>query len=382
MAEYPGAVKNFLQLEDGVDTVLAQHMNERGDEISAIETELGANPAGSLADLVTRLAVALNNDGTIKAVVGTGQLKTSTGEVSTTNYAQLTLAGGTYCFYPQIKMSDAATNQWEGHITSEYGTATFAGWTTYATNIALYGPSYTIYAQARYITASGENHWLFLLVDKNTREILASYSAPDHVSYGYGGNYRKIAHPFRNYNPQLHDIVLLTQKDTEDIKAHLKSYDYTEEFELHENLYKDRQGRFIYEDSKLYIPNTDLIKVANKGQIFKDTFNDESLLSVIDKDFKVNTDHKEIYKPLHTGKIYNMEKNIQIFQMVKEIPEYVTVRRMDILSSKERADRKAMKEQRRAEWESKQLERKVKYEALKSHLKITDEDVELLKKGG
>ena len=67
-ADYPGAVKNFLTLEDGVDTVLAQHMNERGNEITAIETELGADVAGSAADLVTRLAVRMNDNGTLKTV--------------------------------------------------------------------------------------------------------------------------------------------------------------------------------------------------------------------------------------------------------------------------------------------------------------------------
>jgi len=65
-ASYPGAVKNFLVLEDGVDTVIAAHPNDRAAEITAIETELGTDPAGSAADLKTRLAVALNNDGTIK----------------------------------------------------------------------------------------------------------------------------------------------------------------------------------------------------------------------------------------------------------------------------------------------------------------------------
>ena len=79
-ADYPGAVKNFLTLEDGVDTVLAQHMNERGNEITAIETELGADVAGSMSDLVARLTVALNDNGTIKAAsVPTGFVKVASG---------------------------------------------------------------------------------------------------------------------------------------------------------------------------------------------------------------------------------------------------------------------------------------------------------------
>ncbi len=70
MASYPGAIKNFLVLEDGVDKVIAAHPNDRAAEITAIETELGIDVAGSAADLVTRLAVALNDDGTPKTVLG------------------------------------------------------------------------------------------------------------------------------------------------------------------------------------------------------------------------------------------------------------------------------------------------------------------------
>jgi hypothetical protein len=41
-ASYPSTVKNFLQLQDGVDKVIAAHPNDRGDEITAIETMIGA----------------------------------------------------------------------------------------------------------------------------------------------------------------------------------------------------------------------------------------------------------------------------------------------------------------------------------------------------
>lgn len=41
-ASFPATIKNFLQLQDGVDRVIAQHPNERGDEVTAIETMIGA----------------------------------------------------------------------------------------------------------------------------------------------------------------------------------------------------------------------------------------------------------------------------------------------------------------------------------------------------
>ena len=45
-ASYPTQVKNFLLLQDGIDKVLAQHPNERGDEITAVQTMLGAIGVG------------------------------------------------------------------------------------------------------------------------------------------------------------------------------------------------------------------------------------------------------------------------------------------------------------------------------------------------
>jgi len=67
MADYPTAVTSFATLVDYVDYVLASHANTRGDEIVAIETELGTDVAGSMATLKARLAVALNDNGTLKA---------------------------------------------------------------------------------------------------------------------------------------------------------------------------------------------------------------------------------------------------------------------------------------------------------------------------
>lgn len=65
-ATYPGALKTWTPVSDGVEWVLATHMNQAFEEIIAIETELGADVAGDQTDLVTRLAVVLDIDGTLK----------------------------------------------------------------------------------------------------------------------------------------------------------------------------------------------------------------------------------------------------------------------------------------------------------------------------
>lgn len=57
MADYPSSVKNFIALYDGTDKVIAAHPNDRGDEITAVQTLIGAFGAGqgSIVSLKTLL---------------------------------------------------------------------------------------------------------------------------------------------------------------------------------------------------------------------------------------------------------------------------------------------------------------------------------------
>lgn len=52
-ADYPSSIRNFLTLSDGVDKVIANHPNYRGDEITALQTFIGAFGTGqaNLTDL-------------------------------------------------------------------------------------------------------------------------------------------------------------------------------------------------------------------------------------------------------------------------------------------------------------------------------------------
>jgi len=68
-ASYPGAVKTFSAVVNGVTKLVAALFNSPYEEVTAIETELGINVAGSAADLVARLTVFLNDDGTSKVDV-------------------------------------------------------------------------------------------------------------------------------------------------------------------------------------------------------------------------------------------------------------------------------------------------------------------------
>jgi len=60
---YPATLDTRTLIADSTDDVVAAHVNGLASAIIALETELGVNPAGSVTDIVTRLAVNLHDDG-------------------------------------------------------------------------------------------------------------------------------------------------------------------------------------------------------------------------------------------------------------------------------------------------------------------------------
>ena len=141
--------------------------------------------------------------------VSQGDLNTTTGEVS--GDGNLTLPGGTYGFYPQVKATDVAQN-WIWTIAS--GSTT----TSYVTRI--HHNNAACYSQQRYITASGHDHWIFLKIDKITKEIISGYQAPDHPSANQGGATElDIPHPFGSYDPTKHEIIVVDNAELSEMLA-------------------------------------------------------------------------------------------------------------------------------------------------------------------
>lgn len=62
-AVFPTSLISFTTKEDKIDIVYADHVNKLQDEVVAVETELGLNVAGSLTNLVDRLALLQDTDG-------------------------------------------------------------------------------------------------------------------------------------------------------------------------------------------------------------------------------------------------------------------------------------------------------------------------------
>jgi len=288
----------------------------------------GANTATSAAASVIYIAGA---DGYLPdATVDTTALKTTTGEVSVAGGATtlLTLPGGEYGFYPQFKAATAgavfgaffANNPWNPTET-----------TTYTTYINIYNASYTNYAQQRYITASGADHWLFLLVDKVTKEIVQTYSAPDHPAYGNGGNFDKLPHPFGNYDETKCEIVLVDNDTITELKTQV-----TEE---------------------------------------------KSLLTLVNELYKPEMSKEEIYKPLHSGKYIN-EDNKQVKQLIKTIPDYIKVRKLNKMNQGELNVKAAKQEQVKQKVEQDKVKKEQDKISVRNKLKtlgLSEDEIEALK---
>jgi hypothetical protein len=253
------AVKNFSAVVNGVTKLVAALYNVVYQEVT---------------DLETILAAVCDTDGKI---VSTG-LKTTTGEISVTGYSDVlqALPGGEYGFFPQLK--SAAGNNADFVTLKLSGVGTIG--TSYATllSISSAGAGIVLYAQQRYMTASGEDLWIFLLVDKITKGIIAAYQAPDHPSYGNGEEPDKFPHPFASYDATKHEIVLIDKETCLTIK-----------------------------------------------QESKDT--GKSILTLVNENYKPGKDAD--YQPLHSGQFLDKKK-----VMIETIPDYIKVKKL-IKSNKE-----------------------------------------------
>ena len=152
----------------------------------------------------TTITLTVTNNGISFEVtdssIAQAKLKSTTGEVSNAGNALVTLPGGEYGFYPQVKVG--AGHEYAFHI----GVGVTS--TTYATVIYMTQTSGTGYAQQRYIQSSGEVFWIFVLRDKTTSNIISIWAAPDHPCFGNGGKPFLMPHPFLSqYNPVKHEIV-------------------------------------------------------------------------------------------------------------------------------------------------------------------------------
>jgi len=115
-----------------------------------------------------------------------------------------------------------------------------------------------------------------LLLDKNTNEILAGYSAPDHPSYGNGGDYTEVEHPFPDYNPAKHHIIVVDKDTTNTLKSQ---------------------------------------RTRTRG-----------ILEIIHEDMEVGND--SIYEPLHTGKFLTEDGDQMIEEKIMSLPAKISCKKL------------------------------------------------------
>ena len=80
MSEYPTAIKNFLELQNGIDKVVASHPNDRADEITAIETFVGASGAAQSYNAAMLTLLKNYIQGCKLAYIGDDSLTVESGE--------------------------------------------------------------------------------------------------------------------------------------------------------------------------------------------------------------------------------------------------------------------------------------------------------------
>lgn len=194
------------------NTMCAAALKDPATGTAGLRT-LGTGSTQACAGNDSRLGVPTD------ASITQAKLKTSLGSVSTTTTEKLTLPGGQYGFYPQIKGSQnnaLDTVYLGGPFVSDVPS-------TYTSLIYLNVSVGTGYAQQRYITSSGEIHWIFVLKDKKTKKILSIYQAPDHPCFGNGGKPLLVQHPFGSYDEKQHEIVVINPSLEEIEEMELKT---------------------------------------------------------------------------------------------------------------------------------------------------------------
>jgi len=154
------------------------------------------------------------------ANVTQAKLKTSIGSVnvsvSPSDYGLTgSLPGGQYGFSLQTMAAG------EYHASLDfYGLRDEDLTTSYVSPGAYFKNNHTVesvsgYAQQRYITSSGEIHWIFILRDKVTKAIKGMYQAPDHPCFGNGGKPLLMPHPFGNYDEETQEIIVINPTNEE-----------------------------------------------------------------------------------------------------------------------------------------------------------------------
>lgn len=146
----------------------------------------------------------------VDASVSTVKLHTATGSITHgsaqgENAIGYELASSEYQFYPRIEVGGIGDAEYRvmgagGYITFAYEGHWIYGAPRAIINVKRTGFTEDIIVHYRYITGTSDAHWVYLLVEKDTDEILAVWEADDPPTG---------AHPFHRIDPDKHIVVLI-----------------------------------------------------------------------------------------------------------------------------------------------------------------------------
>jgi hypothetical protein len=246
--------------------------------------------------------------------------------VSVSSYSinHVTLPGGEYGFYPRTKASSTANGRHALSILGTVGIDAQSIDTSYVTRCMMRAEGVTLYAQQRYVTSSGKDFWLFLLVDKTTKDIIAAWGAADHPSYGNGGDPLATPHPFLSYDPAVQDVLLVEKENTKQL----------------------------------------LQEAGVTGM---------SLLTLINEDYMVDLLSSAQYTPLHSGRFLGFEP-----ELIQTIPAYIQVKKLRLMTLAEKTAKQDKLTQGRLDREQEKAKResdKISARAKLKDLGLTDDEL-------
>lgn len=165
------------------DILTATQLNNLSANVTAQANGDASAPANVLASMASN---SVDSDQLVAASVNQGELATAQGEVSGAGTGAfgtlMTLPGGEYGFYPEVR-SSTASSTYQFLITGSTGITSYF---TRITTIRNTGSSGSGFARHRYITASppydlGDGEiplFIFALLDKKGK-VLCTYAAPE-----------------------------------------------------------------------------------------------------------------------------------------------------------------------------------------------------------
>ena len=264
------------------------------------------------------------------------KLKTTMASVSHTGLTavNVTLPGGEYGFYPQIKRDAIHYSAGEWQIGKTPMT------TSYVTNIYMgvweVPNAGTAYAQQRYVTSSGEVFWIFILRDKITKDVVSMSQSPDHPCFGNGGKPLLMPHPFGDYDETKHEIIVINPSLAEieqmELETVVDDLEYTLQNLLEDYVQDDTEFSFEYsehnddpEDDIISMSRKDIIALYAENKIDSNTkfwrsLPDKDLLEVITENYEI--DEKSSPKWLSIPVTVGLPKHVKDKKGKKILADY------------------------------------------------------------